>query len=129
MKFCHTFRYGLFLRFVFQHLAEPNRAWLLGVYVVAPRPLLSLLWNNLCDLVYTRLLSKPTESDSGSFRYARSRDYQTPTRHALLGHRKRTYSCYHGFRAVYMIWAPVENSKISKFLTYHIPYVNLGKKN
>ena len=30
------------------------------------------------------------ESDSGSFRYTRSRDYQTPTRHALLGHRKRT---------------------------------------
>ena len=25
------------------------------------------------------------ESDSGSFRYTRSRDYQTPTRHALLG--------------------------------------------
>ena len=29
-------------RFVFQDLPEPNRAWLLGVYVVAPRPLLSL---------------------------------------------------------------------------------------
>jgi len=27
------------------------------------------------------------ESDSGSFRYTSSRDYQTPTRHALLGHR------------------------------------------
>ena len=52
MKLCRTFRYGLFLRFVFQHLPEPNRAWLLGAYVVAPRPLLSLLWNNLCNLVY-----------------------------------------------------------------------------
>jgi len=52
MKFCHTFRYGLFLRFSFQHLPEPNRARLLGAYVVAPRPLLSLLWNYLCDLVY-----------------------------------------------------------------------------
>jgi len=31
------------------------------------------------------------ESDSGSFWYTRSRDYQTPTRHALLGHRKRTF--------------------------------------
>ena len=29
------------------------------------------------------------ESDSGSFRYTRSRDYRTPTRHGLLGHRKR----------------------------------------
>ena len=28
---------------------------------------------------------KLPESDSGSFRYTRSRDYQTPTRHALLG--------------------------------------------
>jgi len=35
---------------------------------------------------------KLPESDSGSFRYTRSRDYQTPTRHALLGHRKRTSS-------------------------------------
>jgi len=35
---------------------------------------------------YTRLLyQKLPESDSGSFRYIRSRDYQTPTRHALLG--------------------------------------------
>jgi len=52
IKFCPTFRYGLFLRFVFQHLPETNRARLLCVYVVAPGPLLSLLWNNLCDLVH-----------------------------------------------------------------------------
>ena len=52
MKFCHTFRYGLFLRFVFQHLPEPNRAWLLGVYVVTPRPLLSLLWSYLYGLIH-----------------------------------------------------------------------------
>jgi len=26
------------LRFVYQHLSEPNRAWLLGVYLVAPDP-------------------------------------------------------------------------------------------
>jgi len=32
------------------------------------------------------------ESDSGSFQYTRSRDYQTPTRHAVLGHRERTYN-------------------------------------
>jgi len=32
---------------------------------------------------YTRHLPKPPESDSGSFRYARSRDYQTPTRHPV----------------------------------------------
>jgi len=34
---------------------------------------------------------KLPESDSSSFRYTRSRDYQTPTRHALLGYRKRTF--------------------------------------
>ena len=34
------------------------------------------------------------QSDSGSFRYARSRDYQAATRHALLGHGKRTYSYF-----------------------------------
>jgi len=28
---------------------------------------------------------KLPESDSGSFLYTRSRDYQTPTRHAVLG--------------------------------------------
>jgi len=34
------------------------------------------------DLVY----QTPTKSyHSGSFRYTRSRDYQSPTRHALLG--------------------------------------------
>ena len=33
---------------------------------------------------------KLPESDSGSLRYTRSHDYQTPTRHALLGYRKRT---------------------------------------
>ena len=33
---------------------------------------------------------KLPESDSGSFRYTRSHEYQTFTRHALLGHRKRT---------------------------------------
>jgi len=39
------------------------------------------------------------ESHSGSFRYTRSRDYQTPTRHALLGHRKRT-STFKLFRPI-----------------------------
>ena len=35
---------------------------------------------------YTRHLPKATRvRDSGSFRYTRSHDYQTPTRHALLG--------------------------------------------
>jgi len=42
---------GLFV----QDLPEPNRAWLLRVYVVAPNPLLSLYGNGImyaCDLVY-----------------------------------------------------------------------------
>jgi len=44
------------------------------------------MWPGIPD-TYKKL----PESDSGSFRYTRSRDYQTPTRHALLGHRKWTY--------------------------------------
>jgi len=67
------------LSFVFGGLPEPNRACLVGVYAF-------LIWNNLCDLVYqTPSNQKLPESHSGSFRYTRSRDYQTPTRHALLG--------------------------------------------
>jgi len=38
------------------------------------------MWPGIPD-TYQKL----PESDSGSFRYTRSRDYQTPTRHALLG--------------------------------------------
>jgi len=69
---------------VFQHLPEPNRACLVGVYAVTLDPTF-LIWNNLRDLVYQTPIPKVPESDSGSFRYTRSRDYQTPTRHALLG--------------------------------------------
>jgi len=71
---CHPTQHS---RFVFQHLPQPNRACLVGVYAF-------LIWNNLCDLVY-QTPTKSYQSDSGSFRYTRSRDYQTPTRHALLG--------------------------------------------
>jgi len=67
------------MRCVFQELPEPNRAYLVGVYAF-------LIWNNLCDLVYqTDTYRKLPESDSSSFRYTRSRGYQTTTRHALLG--------------------------------------------
>jgi len=38
------------------------------------------MWPGIPD-TYQKL----PESDSGSFRYTRSRDYRTPTRHALLG--------------------------------------------
>ena len=38
------------------------------------------MWPGIPD-TYQKL----PESDSGSFRYTRSRDYQTPTRHVLLG--------------------------------------------
>jgi len=34
---------------VFEDLPGPNRAWLLRVYSVAPRPLLSLFMAALCD--------------------------------------------------------------------------------
>ena len=37
---------------VFQHLPEPNRACLVGVYAVTLDPPTFLIWNNLCDLVY-----------------------------------------------------------------------------
>jgi len=46
------------LTFVFGGLPEPNRACLVGVYAVTLDPLLSLIWNNLCDLVY----QTPTKS-------------------------------------------------------------------
>ena len=42
------------------------------------------MWPGIPD-TYEKL----PESDSGSFRYTRSRDYQTPTRHALLGSGRR----------------------------------------
>ena len=132
IKFCHTFRYGLFLWFVFQHLPEPNRARLLVVSVVAPRFLLSLLSNNLCNPVY--------QTPSKTYRSQVPAAFGIPghviTKHLSdtpLGHRKHTYSCYHRchsnfFSAVCMLWAPGENSKIRKFFTYHITYINLSKK-
>jgi len=61
----------------FQHLPEPNRACLVRVYAF-------LIWNNLCDLVYQTPTKSYQSQIPGSFRYTRSRDYQTPTRHALL---------------------------------------------
>jgi len=64
------------IRFIFQHIPEPNRVSLVGVYAVTLDPLLSLYIPD----TYQKL----PESDSGSFQYTRSRDYQTPTRHALL---------------------------------------------
>ena len=64
---CHTDTDSLFVGFhsqsnywfVFQELPEPNRAWLLGVYVVAPRPLLSL-YGIIYVTWYARHLPKPT---------------------------------------------------------------------
>jgi len=47
------------------------------------------MWPGIPD-TYQKL----PESDSGSFRYTRSHDYQTPTRHALLGHGKRTSTSF-----------------------------------
>ena len=54
------------------------------------RPLLSL-YGIIYVTWYTRVLPQATRVRfRGSFRYSRSYDYQIPTRHALLGHRKRT---------------------------------------
>jgi len=53
------------------------------------------------------------ESDSGSFRYTRSRDYQTPTRHALLGSGRSwktnlfSYYCNNTVVIVIMMWRSV----------------------
>ena len=49
--FNHTNLTTLHISPVFQHLPEPNRACLVGVYAF-------LIWNNLCDLVY----QTPTKS-------------------------------------------------------------------
>jgi len=46
------------------------------------------------------------ESDSGSFQYTRSRKYQAPTRHALLGHGIRTFEVARK-HARYMLWSHV----------------------
>jgi len=46
-------------RFVFQHLPEPNRACLVGVYAVTLDPLLSL-YGIIYVTWYTRLLPKAT---------------------------------------------------------------------
>jgi len=46
-------------RFVLQHLPEPNRACLVGVYAVTLDPLLSL-YGIIYMTWYTRLLPKPT---------------------------------------------------------------------
>jgi len=46
-------------RFVFQHLSEPKRAVLVGVYAVTLDPLLSL-YGIVCVTWYTRHLPKPT---------------------------------------------------------------------
>jgi len=65
--------------FVFGGLYQnlTGRVWY--VYAVTLDPLIYVTW-------YTRHLPKPTGVRySGSFRYTRSRDYQTPTRHAPLG--------------------------------------------
>jgi len=55
----HVLSFGNQFSVVFQDLPEPNRAWLLGVYVVAPRPLLSL-YGIIYVTWYTRHLPKPT---------------------------------------------------------------------
>jgi len=47
------------IRFLFQHLPEPNRACLVGVYAVTLDPLLSLYWL-IYVTWYTRLLPKAT---------------------------------------------------------------------
>jgi len=52
-----TLKFGL--RFVFQHLPEPNRVCLVGVYAVTLDPLLSL-YGIIYVTRYTRLLPKAT---------------------------------------------------------------------
>ena len=60
-------------RFVFQHLPEPNRSCLVGVYAVTLDPLRSLY-----GIIYVTGIpdsyQKLPASHSGSFRYIRSRD-------------------------------------------------------
>ena len=95
-----------------QHLTEAKRARLLVVYFVAPRPLVSSLWNNSCDLVY--------QTPSKTYRR------QIPAAFGIPGHMTTKYlpdtpatenvsavvtmDAIVTLRAVYMIWAPGENS-------------------
>ena len=89
---------------VFERLPEPNRACLVGVYAF-------LIWNNLCDLVY----QTPTKS----FRYTRSRDYQTPTRHALLGSgRPPKTALFPGKLQEHFLFTTQQSRKLCHFL-YH----------
>ena len=73
------------LTFVFGGLPEPNRACLVGVYAVTLDPLLSLIWNNLCDLVYQTPTKSYQRHIPVAFGIPDHVTYQTPTRHALLG--------------------------------------------
>jgi len=54
------------------------------------------MWPGIIPDIYQKL----PESDSGSFRYTRSRDYQTPTRHALLG----SGSCWKTYLKYSTVW-------------------------
>jgi len=84
-------------RFVFQGLPEPNGVAVRCLHCHTMPPTF-LIWNNLSDLVYQTPTETYRSQESGSFRYTRSRDYQTPTRHALLGHRKRALYLTHNVK-------------------------------
>jgi len=79
-----------------QHLPEPNRASLVGVYAVTLDPLLSL-YEIIYVTWYTRLLPKATRVKIPVAFGTRSRDYQTPTRHALLGCQGQLQAIYSEF--------------------------------
>jgi len=79
--------YNHLSRFVFNGLREPNRAWLLVVYVFMPRPLLSL-YVIIYVTWHTSHLPEPTRwSECGSHETIVF-TYQIATSHALLAHGK-----------------------------------------
>ena len=68
----------------FQHLPEPNRPCLVGVYAVTLDPLLSL-YGVIYVTWYTRLTKSYQRHIPVAFGIPDHVTYQTPTRHALLG--------------------------------------------
>jgi len=102
---------------VFQHLPEPNRACLVGVYAVTLDPPTFLIWNNLCDLVYQTPTKSYQRHIPVAFGIPDRVTYQTPTRHALLGSGSSWKTHLRTERTSYFFW-PNFNHLQSLLLPY-----------
>jgi len=87
------------LRAGFEDITRPNRTWLLGVYVVAPRPLLSLY-----GIIYVTWYTSHLPNHTGV-----RLQWLSNTRQALLGHERwgsffNTYQNLTGRVPTFLIW-------------------------